>query len=69
MKKSLHGLDYIAAEGAKGFDELKEVLENVETCFVDCGINREELDDLTYSCHQAVDCIKAWKAHQLRSCR
>ena len=48
---------------------LKEVLENVETCFVDCDIDREELDDLTYSCCQAVECIKAWKAHQLRSCR
>lgn len=48
---------------------LKEVLKNVETCFVDCGINREELDYLTYSCRQAVDCIKTWKALQLRSCR
>ena len=48
---------------------LKEVLESVENCFVDCGINGEELDDLKYSCRQAVDCIKAWKAHQLRSCR
>ena len=48
---------------------LKEVPESVENCFVDCGINGEELDDLKYSCRQAVDCIKAWKAHQLRSCR
>lgn len=48
---------------------LKEVLESIETCFVHCGINGEELDDLTYSCRQAADCIKAWKAHQLRSCR
>ena len=48
---------------------LKEVLESIENCFVDCSINGEELDDLTYSCRQAVDCIKAWKAHHQRSCR
>lgn len=48
---------------------LKDVLENIENCFVDCGINQEELDDLTYSCRQAVDSIKAWKAHQLRCSR
>lgn len=50
-------------------ETLKDVLEKVENCFVDCEVSPEELDDLTYSCRQAVDSIKGWKAHQLRSCR
>ena len=50
-------------------ETLKDVLEKVETCFVDCEVSPEELDDLTYSCRQAVDSIKGWKAHQLRSWR
>ena len=33
---------------------------------MDSDVNRNELDDLTYSFRQAVDCIKAY---QLRSCR
>lgn len=36
---------------------------------MDCGISQDEQDDLTFSCHQAVESIKSWKAHQLRSCR
>ncbi|CAH3146260.1 unnamed protein product, partial [Porites lobata] len=47
-------------------ETLKDVLEKVEYCFVDCEVSPEELDDLTYSCRQAVDSIKGWKAHQLR---
>ena len=31
-------------------ETLKDVLEKVETCFVDCEVSPEELDDLTYSC-------------------
>ena len=49
-------------------ETLKDVLEKVQN-FVDCEVSPEELDDLTYSCRQAVDSIKGRKAHQLRSCR
>ena len=31
-------------------ETLKDVLEKVENCFVDCEVSPEELDDLTYSC-------------------
>jgi len=44
-------------------------MKTLRLVFVDCGINGEELDDLTYSYRQAADSIKAWKAHQLRFCR
>ncbi|PFX12931.1 putative RNA-directed DNA polymerase from transposon BS [Stylophora pistillata] len=46
-------------------ETLKDVLEKVENCFLHCEVSPEELDDLTYSCRQAVDSIKRWKAHQV----
>lgn len=48
---------------------LKDVLESTENCFVDCALNQDERDDLMYCCRQAIESIKSWKAHQLRSCR
>ena len=48
---------------------LKEVLEKIQNCFVNCTISQEERDDLTYSYRQAVESIKAWKLHQLRCSR
>ena len=50
-------------------ETLKEVLEKIHNCFVNCTISQEERDDLTYSYRQAVESIKAWKSHQLRCSR
>ena len=50
-------------------ETLKEVLEKIQNCFVNCTISQEERDDLTYSYRQAVESIKAWKSHQLRCSR
>ena len=50
-------------------ETLKDVLEIIENCFLDCEVSPEEFGGLTYFCQQAVDSIKGSKAHQLRSCR
>ena len=50
-------------------ETLKEVLEKIQNCFVNCTISQEERDDLTYSYRQAVESIQAWKSHQLRCSR
>ena len=50
-------------------EELKDVLLNVEKFLNDVKLTEEELDDLRYDYHQAVQNIHAWKAHQLRSVR
>ena len=39
-------------------ETLKDVLEKVENYFVESEVSPEELDDLTYSCRQAVESIK-----------
>ena len=50
-------------------ESLKDALQRMESCFAECSISQEELDDLMYSFHQAVQSIESWKAHQLRSTR
>ena len=50
-------------------ESLKDALQRMESCFAECSISQEELDDLKYSFHQAVQSIESWKAHQLRSTR
>jgi exonuclease VII small subunit len=33
MRKSLQGLDYFSADGAKAFDDLQEVVEKLGDCY------------------------------------
>ena len=52
VRKSLHGLDYIAAEGAKAFDDLISVLERLG----DNGASREMIS----SCEEALKTVKQY---------
>ncbi|CAH3144910.1 unnamed protein product, partial [Porites evermanni] len=49
-------------------ETLKDVLEKVENYFVESEVSPEELDDLTYSCRQAVDSIKGVVARKIKEC-
>lgn len=40
VRKSLQGLDYFAADGAKAYDDLKSVTTNLE----ECGVERQWVD-------------------------
>jgi hypothetical protein len=48
---------------------LKDVLKSIESYLTQVKVTQDELDDLRYTCSQAVQNIKSWKAHQLRSTR
>lgn len=50
-------------------EELKDVLNNIEGYLSQVTVSQDELDSLQYTCSHAVQDIKSWKAHQLRSVR
>ena len=61
--------DHIHDKACSHCEELKDVLQNVENFLIDVKFTEEELDDLRYDYHQAVQNIHTWKTHQLRSVR
>ena len=63
VRKSLHGLDYIAAEGAKGFDELHRILDRLG----ECGLRREMVSQYQKSLKEAKQYLKSdYKVHFMK---
>ena len=54
VRKSLHGLDYIAAEGAKAFDDLISILERLG----ENGTSREMISSCEEACKTGKQYIK-----------
>lgn len=48
---------------------LNDVLKSIQNYLVDLKLTQDELDNLNYTCSHAIEDIKTWKAHQLRSTR
>ena len=62
VSKSLQGLDYIAAEGTKGFDDLHRILDRLG----ECGLRRDLVSHYQKSLKEAKHYLKAeYKVYQL----
>lgn len=60
VRKSLQGLDYIAAEGAKGFDDLHRILDRLG----ECGLGREVVSQFQKSLKEGKQYLKSdYKVH------
>lgn len=55
VRKSLQGLDYIAAEGAKGFEDLHRILDRLG----ECGLGREAVSQYQKSLKEAKQYLKS----------
>ena len=63
VRKCLQGLDYIAAEGAKGFDELHRILDRSG----ECGLRREMVGHYQKSLKEAKQYLKSdYKVHFMK---
>ena len=63
VRKSLQGLDYIAAEGAKGFDELHRILDRLG----ECGLRREVVSHYQKLLKEAKQYLKSdYKVHLMK---
>ena len=60
VRKSFQGLDYIAAEGTKGFDELHRIVDRLG----ECGLRREMVSNYQKSVKEAKQYLKSdYKVH------
>lgn len=50
-------------------ERLKDVLNRIEVHLPQVRVSQDELDSLQFTCSHAIQDIKSWKAHQLRSVR
>ena len=63
VRKSLQGLDYIAAEGGKGFDELHRILDRLG----ECGLRREVVSHYQKLLKEAKQYLKSdYKVHLMK---
>ena len=63
VRKSLQGLDYIAAEGAKSFDDLHSILDRLG----ECGLGREVVSQFQKSLKEGKQYLKSdYKVHVIK---